>query len=153
MPDRWAVTVPVVLALVAVLDMDRRYRARFEGATPIGGPRVLGILHRHSGWFVSALLAALLAGFLYYEVSPDWLSIAWAGEAVVLLALGFALMQQGPRAMGLALLLVCLIKIVVVDLSGIQTIYRIASFIVLGVVLLAASFAYTRYRETIRRYI
>jgi hypothetical protein len=35
----------------------------------------------------------------------------------------------------------------------VETLYRILSYIVLGILLLLASFAYTRYRETIRRFI
>ena len=44
-------------------------------------------------------------------------------------------------------------KVALFDLAGVETIYRILSFIVLGVILLLASLAYARYRETIERYV
>ena len=42
---------------------------------------------------------------------------------------------------------VLVLKILFVDLAGAETIYRILSFIVAGVILLLASFAYARFTE------
>jgi uncharacterized membrane protein len=39
------------------------------------------------------------------------------------------------------------------DLSALDTLHRIYSFIVLGLLLLGASWAYTRFREQIRKYL
>jgi uncharacterized membrane protein len=40
-----------------------------------------------------------------------------------------------------------------VDLRGVETLYRIFSFIVLGIILLLVSFGYTRYKEILRKYL
>jgi uncharacterized membrane protein len=45
------------------------------------------------------------------------------------------------------------VKVFLVDLRGVETLYRIFSFIVLGVILLLVSFGYTRYRSVVRRYL
>jgi uncharacterized membrane protein len=49
--------------------------------------------------------------------------------------------------MALGLLGVTIIKVFLVDMASLRTIYRIISFIVLGGVLLAVSFLYQRYRQ------
>ena len=81
------------------------------------------------------------------------LTIAWAIQGLVVLTLGFLVRDRTFRLSGLALLLVCLLKVFVIDLRGVETLYRILSFIVLGAILLLVSFAYTKYREVIKRYI
>jgi uncharacterized membrane protein len=79
--------------------------------------------------------------------------MAWTVEGFLLLAMGFGVRERSLRLSGLALLLVCLVKVFLVDLRGVETLYRIFSFIVLGVILLLVSFGYTRYRSVVRRYL
>ena len=90
---------------------------------------------------------------MYYEVQGNLLTIAWAVEGLVILALGFLVRDRTFRLSGLVLLLVCLLKVFLIDLRGVETLYRILSFIVLGAILLVVSFAYTKYREVLKRYI
>ena len=56
-----------------------------------------------------------------------------------------------PRLSGLALFLICIGKLFLHDLRELDTLSRILSFLVLGVVMMAASWVYTRYREKLRR--
>jgi uncharacterized membrane protein len=56
---------------------------------------------------------------------------------------------RGLRLLGIALLGIAILKIFVYDLSFLEAIYRIASFIGLGVILLAASYLYQRYKGVI----
>jgi uncharacterized membrane protein len=49
------------------------------------------------------------------------------------------------------LLLFCISKLFVYDLRHLETVYRILSFVALGVILLGVSAIYTRFRESIRR--
>ena len=44
-------------------------------------------------------------------------------------------------------------KLVVLDMSGVETLYRILSYIVLGVILLLVSLGYSRYQHVLRRYL
>ena len=101
----------------------------------------------------SILGSFLLTLLLYYEVQGNLLTIAWAVEGLVILALGFLVRDRTFRLSGLVLLLVCLLKVFLIDLRGVETLYRILSFIVLGAILLVVSFAYTKYREVLKRYI
>jgi uncharacterized membrane protein len=88
-----------------------------------------------------ALSTALL---LYQHASGEVLTLSFGLEGIGLLAVGFLFSERILRINGLALLLVCILKLFVYDLSSLETIYRIVSFIGLGVILLAVSWAYTR---------
>lgn len=70
------------------------------------------------------------------------LSVFWSVSAVVLLAIGFARRIAPLRYLAITLFAMTIIKVFVVDLANLETVYRIVSFIVLGVLLLAASFLY-----------
>ena len=59
--------------------------------------------------------------------------------------MGFGLKDKVFRVSGLGVFALLVLKILFVDLAGAETIYRILSFIVAGVILLAASFAYARF--------
>ena len=52
-----------------------------------------------------------------------------------------------------ALLLFCILKLFIYDLSYLETLPRIFSFIVLGLLLVGVSWLYTRFRERIERYL
>lgn len=95
--------------------------------------------------------AALLAGLLYNQVSGPMLTVAWGIEGVALLVAGFVTSERVMRFSGLGFFLFCILKLFIYDLSSLQGLPRIASFIVLGVLLMAASWLYTRYREQLKR--
>ncbi|MBY0502922.1 MAG: DUF2339 domain-containing protein [Bryobacteraceae bacterium] len=95
--------------------------------------------------------AALLAGILYSQVSGPMLTVAWSIEGVALLIAGFVTAERVMRFSGLGFFLFCILKLFFYDLASLQGLPRIASFIVLGVLLMAASWLYTRYREQLKR--
>jgi uncharacterized membrane protein len=74
-------------------------------------------------------------------------------EGVALLASGFPLRDRVLRLSGLALLLACILKLFVWDLRHLETLPRILSFLVLGLLLVAVSWIYTRFRERVQRYL
>ncbi len=77
-----------------------------------------------------------------------WISIAWAAYAAALVGIGFARRQAGLRWMGLAVFALTLGKVFLVDMAQLEAVYRIGSFLVLGALLVAASFLYQRARKS-----
>jgi uncharacterized membrane protein len=75
------------------------------------------------------------------------LSIAWSGYAAVLLAAGFTRGHRALRLAGLGLLGVVATKLVLVDLAGAAPVYRVMSFLIVGALMIAASFAYHRFER------
>jgi uncharacterized membrane protein len=101
--------------------------------------------------YLAAIATVLLTAVLEREVQGRLLTIAWGTAAAALLVWGFSLRDRALRIAGLTLFLVCVGKLFVYDLRELDTFSRIVSFIVLGLILLGASWIYTRYREQIRR--
>jgi uncharacterized membrane protein len=101
----------------------------------------------------SVLATTLLTVLIYYEVSGGLLTVAWGMEGIALLLAGFATRERSLRLAGLGLFLFCVLKLFLYDLRQLDTLYRILSFIVLGVLLLGASWIYTRFREQLKQYL
>lgn len=73
-------------------------------------------------------------------------SILWALYASLLTVVGFVKRFSSARYMGLILFIVTAFK-VVINIWSLGEIYRIISFIVFGIIALAASFIYVKYKE------
>jgi uncharacterized membrane protein len=127
-----------------------------------GESRVLEIAFIISQLMSLALLSAEVHDFFRYR-SPalhlDWtarhygyqlsLSILWALYASLLTGFGIARKVRGARIFGILLLGFTILKVFFIDLSSLQTLYRIVSFIVLGLLLLAVSYSYNRFKTMI----
>jgi uncharacterized membrane protein len=93
--------------------------------------------------------AAAAAGDAATAQSARWLgqvglSVLWTLYAAGLLAFGFLRAAPAVRYVGLGLLGFVFVKVMLVDLSRLDAIYRILSFAVLGVVLFGVAFLYQR---------
>ena len=99
-------------------------------------------------------LPMILVTFLILqEVSAGRVTIAWGLEAVAAFLFALIVAERSYRLAGLSLLLGCVGKILVLDVWRQQRSDRYITFIILGVALLLVSFLYTRYSETINRYL
>jgi uncharacterized membrane protein len=78
------------------------------------------------------------------------LTVAWGIEGAVLLGAGFLLRGRELRLQGIALFLICTGKLFFYDLRELHTMPRILSFAVLGAILVAVSWVYTRFRSQVR---
>lgn len=94
-------------------------------------------------------LPAAIAG----NVTSLALSILWAGYAAVLLILGIVRRSRWARLAGLGLLAVPVLKLFAFDAFAMEREYRVAAFIILGIMLLAGGFLYQRYRRLIRGFL
>jgi hypothetical protein len=104
--------------------------------------------------------AALAAAFLYTSLEiwtgltrflPEFrmggISIYWSVFAITLLLAGILKGRAALRGIGLVLLGGTILKVFFIDLAGLDQLYRIIAFIVLGVVVLAGSFLYFRFSQ------
>lgn len=95
----------------------------------------------------------LLTSLLAAELPSGLITLAWGIEALMVFAVAVWLKARSYRLSALALLLLCIVKIVAHDVWGLAPRDRYLTFIVLGAALLAVSYLYTRYREMLRRYL
>jgi uncharacterized membrane protein len=77
------------------------------------------------------------------------LSAYWSILGFVSLLVGLVRDDRRFRIAGFVLLAVAIGKVFVFDLAALESIYRVLSFIALGLLLLAAAFAYQRIRTRI----
>ncbi|MBN1881492.1 MAG: DUF2339 domain-containing protein [Deltaproteobacteria bacterium] len=77
------------------------------------------------------------------------LSGIWMVYSAVLIVFGIAAKNRTARIFAISLFAVTIIKVFFFDLSRLERFYRIVSFIGLGVILLAVSYLYTRFKDSI----
>jgi hypothetical protein len=148
---RIAIGVLVIGSLFAAQLMASRHPENI----PVEGKRIkrwATFFDLHARAVFALFATILLAALLYYEVPGRMLTVAWALEGTALLVLGFPMRERALRMYGLLLLSVCIFKVFLYDLQELETVFRILSFIVLGLLLLGASLLYTRFREQLSRY-
>jgi hypothetical protein len=99
------------------------------------------------------VITALALFALRKLVSGAVLTVGWALLGFVLLAVGFAIKQRSYRLAGLVALAFSLARAIFHDMARVGTIYRILSFIGLGVILLVLAFLYARNREKLAKWL
>ena len=72
------------------------------------------------------------------------LSVTWGCYAIAMLAIGFWRKVRSLRLAALGLFGLTALKLVLIDMAKIQEVYRIISFLVLGVLMIGASYLYHR---------
>lgn len=165
--EAYAVTAVAVGKLVAV---DAEEFAAFDAAEPLARSTlplfVVAVVGLYAGYVVlqdaglteaesrvplaySATAAFVAVVGFSAELDGLGVSAAWAVYGLGLLALGIRAGAKDLRLEGVAVLGLATAKVFLFDTLGLSPAARIASYIILGVILLAASFAYTRYRDKI----
>jgi uncharacterized membrane protein len=77
------------------------------------------------------------------------ISGAWLVYSIILMGIGILRRVRRLRIISIALFGVTILKIFIYDLSFLETLYRIFSFVGLGLILLATSYLYQRYKVVI----
>jgi uncharacterized membrane protein len=77
------------------------------------------------------------------------LSIIWALYATFLIIVGFSRDYRPIRYMALLLFGITIVKVFFIDLSELERFYRIISFVALGIILIAVSLLYQKYRSVL----
>ncbi|MFN0167534.1 MAG: DUF2339 domain-containing protein [Bryobacteraceae bacterium] len=93
-----------------------------------------------------------LAGRLdgpYSSIRSALISLTVAAYALLLIVAGVAYRMALNRILGLGLLAVVILKLYLLDVWMMQLVYRVIAFGVFGLLLLATSFVYSRYRASI----
>jgi uncharacterized membrane protein len=150
--------VPVAAMILGarVLAPIEAERARSWEALSIGAARVAGLI----------IMGAVAIGFAWTNLTVlDWfaegdrlrvdlsrlpardlaLSLSWVAYAGGMLVLGVARRAAALRWVGLLLLVVTIVKVFLYDLGHLDDLYRVASFIGLGVSLILVSVLYQRF--------
>jgi uncharacterized membrane protein len=146
--DRTIVNLPNALALLSILavqQMVRHLPNRFQLLRHVDSAVIFitGI----ALWTFVSRWVVLTSGARFL------LTVSWAALAAVLFTIGFVLRERMHRWLGLGILACAVSRVFLSDVWKLDTIYRIFSFMALGVVLLALGFIYNKYQEKIRQWL
>lgn len=87
-----------------------------------------------------------------YDIEPTArfaaISVLWASGSIIMVILGLRANNRSLRKIGIAIFALTIGKIFLVDMSNVSTPYRILSFLGVGLLLIATSYLYYRYRDT-----
>jgi hypothetical protein len=101
-------------------------------------------------FFVPVILVTFM---LALKMQSGMKTVAWGVEGVLIFLLALAVKERSFRLTGLGVLLLCVAKIMALDVWGLQPRDRYITLIIVGAALVFVSFLYTRYRDTIRQYL
>lgn len=119
------------------------------------------LIHSRAAWAIAAIVffaaTSLDIARIAERVSDDpaaqrsALSIWWAIFAFGLIAVGFWRRLSTPRRFGLGLLGVAALKAVLLDLQDVPATWRVASFLGIGLLMLAVGIAYSKVSSLVDR--
>ena len=108
----------------------------------------IGAHEQHLFFFVPTILLTVLVSL---EVRRGFLTAAWGVEGLIVFLAVLKMDERAYRWFSLLLFLLCVGRIVTVDVWNLDALGRIVSFLGLGAALLVVSFLYARHRELLRR--
>jgi hypothetical protein len=104
---------------------------------------------------IATSLEAARVAFLFTgneRLEPVGATLAWGVVAIGLLVAGFAWQSMITRRTGLGLLAAAAVKAIIIDLDGVPLIGRVASFLVLGILMLAVAAVYARLEQNLAQH-
>jgi uncharacterized membrane protein len=134
----------VIFVLLAQRQMAHRLPDRYAVEPAVHN--IVIVVGALSLWlFLSRWVLELANGF--------YLTASWSVLALVLFGVGLFLRERMYRWVGLGVLAFALGRVVMFDVWKLETVYRILSFMALGIVLLVLGFIYSKYQEKIREWL
>ena len=120
--------------------------------------KALGIFEEKDSTFWWAVFTITLFLILNAEVAAFFhdyarlarfaaISVLWALFSIVLMIFGFWKNRSSLRKCAIGLFVVTMLKVFLVDMSKVSTPYRVISFMVLGLMLIGASYLYYRFKK------
>jgi hypothetical protein len=95
----------------------------------------------------------LLTCMLALKMRAGMVTVSWGIEGVMIFLLALAVKERSFRLTGLGILLLCVGKVMALDVWGLQPRDRYMTFIIVGAALVLVSFLYSKYRDAIRQFL
>lgn len=133
-----------MLLLLAQQQFARRLPGKYRVPSQIQTAAI--ILGGLSLWFY-------LSRWILQKSDGFYLTAGWSGLALVLFIVGMIFRERVYRWLGLAVLACAMGRVVFFDVWKLEPIYRVLSFMALGIVLLVLGFIYNKYQEKIKEWL
>jgi len=151
--SRWITAGAAVALLLLALPISFQLRKKGEESAENGLVWLFQSAARRPEQIIFFTAIGLLTALLGVEMRHGMVTLSWGVEGVAVFILALWLRERSFRLTGLGLLLLCVGKILLVDVWRLDPRDRYLTFIVLGAALLLVSFLYTRNREALRQYL
>jgi len=151
--SRWITVGTAITPLLLALPIAFQLRKKNEPSAETGFVRLLQSAVWRPEQLFFFIAAGLLTVLLAIEMRHGMVTVSWGIEGVAVFVLALWLGERSFRLTGLGLLLLCVGKILLVDVWRLDPRDRYLTFIVLGAALLLVSFLYTKNREALRQYL
>jgi hypothetical protein len=136
--------------LFAALPIAFRIRRRYVGR-PRGSILVRYLAARRPDQILFFVPVVLIVNTIAIKMDPGTVTLAWGIVGLLMIVLGLLATQRSYRLTGLALLVLCIVKIVFRDAWQLDERSRYITFIVLGVALILVSALYSKFRDQMSR--
>jgi len=140
-----------IAILLACLPFAFRVRGRWQ--SQVTARKWLAAIFAHPEQFMFFAPVILVTLMLGLKMRAGMVTVSWGLEGLLIILMAIAINERSFRLTGLVLLLVCVGKVLVMDAWGLAPRDRYVTFIILGAALLAVSFLYSKYRDTIRQFL
>ena len=151
---RYLVLSSAAAILLASLYFAFRLRGRYslpQSANP--WTKTLAVIAGRPEQVVFFVPIILLTCMLALKMRAGMVTVSWGIEGVLIVLLALAVQERSFRLTGLGMLLLCVAKVMALDVWGLQARDRYITFIIVGAALVFVSFLYTRYRDAIRQFL
>ena len=148
--QRWLTILMVFGTLFVAIILLRRLE---QDADPLQmeNREQLGGYLRTVFWIGTFLLLHYEIGSFSHQVLPSarfaCISVLWAVFASVLMILGFRKNLPSARKGAIFVFMITVLKVFFLDMANVSTPFRIISFIILGLLMVSASFLYHKYAQ------
>ncbi len=151
---RYFVLGSAVTILLASLFFAFRLRGRFGVPQNMGTwMRPLAVIANRPEQVEFFVPVILLTCMLALKMRAGMVTVSWGIEGVMIFLLALAVKERSFRLTGLGILLLCVAKVMALDVWGLQPRDRYVTFIIVGAALVLVSFLYSKYRDAIRQYL
>jgi hypothetical protein len=139
----FAVHITLVLACLALmLERVRQVAIRSAADLREGRPAAGSDVEALTALALFLLIVGAVNSFADWSELPYVLSLACMAAALLVVALGFWSRARSLRLTGLVVLVICVLKLTVLDIGDVNSLMRVVSFIIGGVICFAISALY-----------
>ena len=140
----------LLASLCFAFQLRRRYGIPKNESTLVRFLAAIASRPEQTEFFVPVILITCM---LALKMKSGMVTVSWGVEGVVIFLLALAVRERSFRLTGLGVLLLCVGKVMALDVWGLQARDRYITLIIVGAALVFVSFLYTRYRDAIRQYL
>jgi Predicted membrane protein (DUF2339) len=151
--DGWMLVGGAAALLLASLPFAFRLRRTPAEAAGAAWRRFLMRIDGRPEQILFFVPLVLVTALLATEMRRDLITVAWGVEAVVVFLFALWVKERSYRLSGLALLLLCAAKVLLIDFWSLSIRAKALTGIVMGLALIGVSFLYTHKRDLIRQFL